>query len=245
MRRGWNGQVPELALVGIAFFTSALAGAVGMGGGILLIACMPGLVPVQAIIPIHAVTQLASNGSRVMFGYSHIDWRLVGPFALGAVLGAWLGAEVYRELNLDWLPALIGVLVLTITWVPLPQLRLGGPAALLMLGFYQTGLGMLAGATGPLGAAVLRYYNTGRDWLVVNTAVYMSVNHAIRVVAFALLGFSFAPWLGLMSGMIIAGILGSWVGTRLRSHIPQLLFQRIFKVLVSLLAVRMIVLPFF
>ena len=232
----------ELALVVIAFFTSALAAAVGMGGGILLIASMPGLVPVQAIIPVHAVTQFASNSSRVAFGRSHIDKSLILPFAIGAVLGAWLGAEIYRDLNLEWLPAIIGLLILVITWIPLPQVKTGGKVALVVLGFYQTGLGMLAGATGPLGGAVLRHYNTGRDWLVVNTAVYMSVNHCVRVVVFALLGFSFAPWIWLILGMVIAGVLGSWAGTKLRSHIPQALFQRLFKVLVTVLALRMIVL---
>jgi uncharacterized membrane protein YfcA len=112
------------------------------------------------------------------------------------------------------------------------------------LGFYQTSLGMLVGATGPLGAAVLRHYNSGRDWLVVNTAVYMSVNHALKILAFALLGFSFQPWLPLLLGMIVASILGSWLGTKIRARIPQADFQQWFKVLVSVLALRMIVLPF-
>ena len=53
----------DLNLILAAFFTSCLAGAMGMGGGVLLIALMPGLVPVAAIIPLHAATQLASNAS--------------------------------------------------------------------------------------------------------------------------------------------------------------------------------------
>ena len=44
-----------------------------------------------------------------------------------------------------------------------------------------------------------------------------------------------------MLGMVLAGIMGSWVGTKLRSLSPQTAFQRWFKVLVSVLAVRMIV----
>ena len=58
----------EYALVPIAFLTSVLAGVMGMGGGVLLIAAMPGLVPVSAIFPLHAATQLASNLSRAGFG---------------------------------------------------------------------------------------------------------------------------------------------------------------------------------
>ena len=86
--------------------------------------------------------------------------------------------------------------------------------------------------------------NTQRDWLVVNTAVYMTINHLFRVVAFALIGFSLAPWWQLVTAMILAGIAGSWVGTRLRGHVPQMDFQRVFRLLVTLLALRMIVMAF-
>lgn len=237
-------MVSELVLVPVAFFTSVLAGVMGMGGGMLLIAAMPGLLPASAIIPIHAFTQLASNASRAIFGWRFIAWEIVPAFTLGAVLGAWLGGEVYGSLDLHWLPAVIGAIILLITWVPLPQVPGGGQLALAVLGFYQTGLGMIAGATGPLGASLLLRRNPDRDWLVVNSALYMSLNHALRMAAFAFIGFSFAPWWQLMLAMAAAVIAGSWVGTRLRMHIPQRNFQRLFKTLVTLLALRMIALPF-
>jgi uncharacterized membrane protein YfcA len=84
---------------------------------------------------------------------------------------------------------------------------------------------------------------TERDWLVVNTAVYMSLNHALRFAVFAALGFSLAPWWPLLTAMIAAGVVGSWVGTRLRQHVPQADFQRVFRWLITLLAARMIALP--
>lgn len=234
----------EYILVPVAFLTSCLTGVMGMGGGMLLIAAMPGLLPAHAIIPVHAFTQLASNFSRAAFGWRNIAWEIVPAFTVGALLGAWLGGEVYSSLDMHWLPTVIGVLILVFTWIPLPQVPGGGQVALLVLGFYQTGLGMLAGATGPLGAALLLRRNSARDWLVVNTAVYMSLNHAVKMAAFILLGFSFAPWWKLMAAMAVAVIAGSWVGTRLRHLIPQGDFQRLFKVLVTVLALRMIVLPF-
>ncbi len=235
----------ELALVPLAFFTSALAGVMGMGGGILLIAAMPGLLPAGAIIPIHAFTQLASNASRALFGWRFIAWEIVPAFAVGAVLGAWLGGEIYASLDMRWLPAVIGAIILLITWVPLPQVPGGGQLALAVLGVYQTGLGMIAGATGPLGASLLLRRNSNRDWLVVNTALYMTLNHVFKMLAFMAMGFSFAPWWQLMLAMAVAVIAGSWVGTRLRVHIPQRNFEHLFKTLVTLLALRMIALPLF
>lgn len=234
-----------VVLVPIAFFTSCLAAVMGMGGGILLIAVMPGLVPANVILPLHAVTQLASNVSRAAFGWRDIDPGIIPAILCGAVAGAWLGAEVYQSLDSYWLPACIGLLILLFTWIPLPSVPGGGQLSLALLGFYQTGLGMVAGATGPVGAAVLLRRNNERDWLVVNTAVYMTLNHILRLVAFLMLGFSFAAWWQLAVWMIAAGICGSWVGTRLRHLVPQRNFQRWFRWLVTLLALRLIAMPLY
>lgn len=227
-------------LVAIAFFTSCLAAVIGMGGGVLLLALMPGLVPAGAILPVHAVTQLASNLSRAGFGWRHIDPAILPAFTLGALAGAWLGGELYQGLDLRWLPAVIGLFILVITWLPLPLMRGGGHPALALLGFYQTGLGMVVGATGPLGAAVLLRRNRERDWLVVNTAVYMSVNHLLRAMAFFALGFNFSPWWLLIAGMVVSGIGGSWVGTALRRYVPRRDFHLWFRLLVTILAIRMV-----
>lgn len=234
----------EYLLVPLTLLTSALAGAIGMGGGVLLLTLMPGLVPAAAILPLHALTQLASNLSRAGFGWRHIDWSLAPAIAAGGLVGAAVGGGVYRHLSLDWLPAVIGGLILLITWLPLPKPRGRGQVALALLGFYQTGLGMVAGATGPLGAAVLARYRAERDWLVVNTAVYMSISHVLRCLAFALLGFSLGPWWPLLLAMVAASIVGSWAGTRLRRSLSQADFQRWFRWLVTLLALRMIYLAF-
>ncbi len=238
-----EAAVTELVLVPIVFFTSCLTAIIGMGGGVLLIALMPGLVPPAAIIPLHAATQLASNVSRAAFGWREIDWSIIPAFTLGAVAGAWLGGELYLSLDLHWIPALIGVLILLFTWVPMPKISGGGQLSLALLGFYQTGLGMLAGATGPVGSVVLLQRNTDRDWLVVNTAVYMTLNHSMRLLGFLVIGFSFASWWQLVSGMVVAGILGSWIGTWLRRFVPQANFHKWFRWLVTILAARMIALP--
>ena len=235
-----TSPLAEYWLIPIALLTSTLAGVFGMGGGIPLITLMPGFVPAAAIIPLHAATQLASNASRALFGWRQIDLSLVWPFVAGAIAGAFLGGQAFRGINLDWLPAIMGVFILLVTWVPLPQVRGAGPVPLVLLGFYQTGIGMLVGATGPLGAALLSRRGQGRDWLVVNTAVYMSTNHVVRMLAFALMGFAFADYLLLLVGMIAGGVAGSWLGTRLRSLIPEGDFALYFKLVVSALALRMV-----
>jgi uncharacterized membrane protein YfcA len=70
----------------------------------------------------------------------------------------------------------------------------------------------------------------------------MSLNHALRMMAFGFMGFAFMPWITLIAGMVVAVTLGSWVGTKLRTKIPQGNFQFWFQLLLSALALRMIIL---
>jgi uncharacterized membrane protein YfcA len=233
----------EYWLIPIALFTSAIAGVFGMGGGVPLITLMPGLVPAAAIIPLHAATQLASNASRAWFGWRHIDRSLILPFLVGGVAGATVGAQLFQQLDLHWLPAMMGVVILLITWIPPPLVQGRGNWPLLFLGFYQTGIGMLIGATGPLGAALLSRRQQRRDWLVVNTAVYMSSSHLLKMLAFLAMGFAFSDFWLLLVGMVAGVIAGSWLGTRLRQFVPEGDFQLWFKLMVSLLALRMILMP--
>ncbi|MFT5484968.1 MAG: putative membrane protein YfcA [Halieaceae bacterium] len=220
--------------------TSTLAGVFGLGGGVLLIVLMPGFIPPGAILPLHAVVQLASNASRAGFDLGQIDRGIIPWVVLGGTLGTLIGGSLYLSIDLDLLPVAIGLVILLITWAPLPKLRGTNNSALVLLGFYQASLGMIAGATGPLGAAVLLQRDTRRDWLVINTAVTMAISHLLKIIAFMAMGFLFADYLLLMLALVIAVTVGSWAGTKLRGLVPEINFAFWFKLLLSALALRII-----
>ena len=235
----------ELAFLTLAaLLTSMLSAVAGLGGGVLLMLLMPGLVPVAAVIPLHAVVQSVSNAARVAFELPSVAIGLVPPLLLGSLAGALVGSLSVGMVSLEWLPAVAGAVILIITWLPVAAIIPRGRVAFYVLGFYQTGLGMLAGATGPLGASVLTLIRKDRDWLVVNTGVYMTINHLIRSFAYGLLGFAFAPWWQTIAAMSVAMVVGSWLGTIVRHRIPQALFEQAFKWLITVLALRMVSLTF-
>jgi uncharacterized membrane protein YfcA len=110
-----------------------------------------------------------------------------------------------------------------------------------VLGWVQAFLGLFVGATGPLGPPVLLREGVRKDRLVATEAVFMSCVHLLKVMTFGFLGFVFRPYLVLLAAMIAAVTLGSWVGTRLRPRLPEPVFRVLIKVILTILAVRMVV----
>jgi uncharacterized membrane protein YfcA len=229
----------EPLLIIVAFFTSTLTGIVGLGGGLLLISAMPGFLPVAAVVPVHGGVQLASNVSRALFDVRVVAWRLVGPFSVGAVLGAALGSRIVVRLPAEYFLPLLGLFVLVLTWGPAVRpIRL--PGGYVVLGGVATFLSLFVGAVGPVCSPFLLREQLTRDGIVATQAVWISVLHSMKLVTFGLLGFAFGPYLFLMSGMIAAAVLGSWVGRRLRGRVPEHRFRTLFRILLTLLALRML-----
>lgn len=230
----------EIFLIVVTFIASTTAAMVGIGGGILLISVMPGLIPPFAIIPVHGMVQVASNFTRVLFGIRHVVWSVFLPFFIGAVLGAAVGSQILVDIQWDYLPLIMGVFILIITWTPSFKHAPDVPGKYGILGALQTFLSLFVGVVGPLNMPFLVREGFSRDRVVVTHAIQMTALHTIKVATFAALGFTFAPYVYLIAGMILSATLGSYAGTHWRSRVPEDLFRRILKWIITALAVRMI-----
>lgn len=230
----------DVLLILIAGATSAVTAVTGIGGGMMLIAIMPGFLPAAAIVPVHAVVQLFANSSRAMFGWRFLRWEFVLAFIAGSILGGSIAAGIAREINLAYTPLFIAAYILFITWGPAPKFNKPPRGEFVIIGAIQTGLSMLVGATGPMSQAALMARGLQRDALVVSGALMTTFTHLTKVLLFTLLGFSFIEFWQVILGMSIAVIVGALIGTRIRYQVPEALFRRILKWALTLLALRMI-----
>ena len=235
----------DILLTLLAFVTSALTAVTGVGGGMILIACMPGLLPGAAIVPVHGMVQLFANSSRAFFGWQYLRWDFLLAFIAGSIIGGGAAAVLTREINLEYTPLLIAGYILFVTWGPGIKLKKKSDSEFVVIGMLQTGLSMIVGATGPLGQASLLRHQLKRDALVVTAALMMTFTHLIKVALFGLLGFSFIAYWKIILGMSIGVIAGAFVGTQIRYRIPEERFRRILKWLLTLLAFRMIYITLF
>ena len=231
----------ELILGLITFFTSTIAGIVGVGGGMMLIVILPSFLPLNALIPIHGLTQVSSNLSRAIFGYKDVQYEVIPKFLLGSAIGIGMFAAVLNLISLEYVPLFIGIYILLSLWSEKFNEKIKRYESYFLAGFFQTGLSMVVGATGPLTMTLLFKDYEDKNKVVATGAALMSITHILKVFVFMYFGFVFFDYIGVIVAMIIGAISGSWVATKLRDKIGGKKFTMILKVLLSALAIQVIV----
>ena len=229
-------------LVALSFFTSALTAAVGIGGGVVLLAVMASFLPPLVVLPVHGIVQLGSNSGRAAVMRAHIHWRIAGYFFLGSIVGVVLAAKVFIALPVGVLQALLGLFVLYAVWAP--KLR---PSSIPLAGFVPVGAltsfaTLFVGGTGPLVSAFFSPAHLGREKLVAPHATCMTIQHGLKGIAFGFLGFQFLPWLPVMVAMIASGFIGTLAGCRILQQLPERLFIKLFRLVLPVLGLRLLLL---
>ncbi len=231
----------EIILALVTFFTSAIAAIVGLGGGMMLIAVLPSFLPLNAIIPVHGLTQMSSNISRAVFAYKDIQYETIPMFLIGSLLGVGLFASIISVISLEFVPLFIGTYILLSLWSKKFNNKIKKFENYYILGFFQSGLSVVVGATGPLTLTLLYKDYIDKNKVVATSAALMSISHLLKILVFIYFGFVFFDYIELIIVMIIAAILGSYVGTKLRNKIDGKRFAVVLKLLLSILAIKLIV----
>lgn len=237
------GITPAVAalLVVASFVTSAITAAVGIGGGIAMLALMGIFVPVAALIPVHGAVQLGSNTGRAFHMRQHVRRDIFVPFAIGGLLGAVIGVFVVVQLPDAIMKVVLATFILAITWARIPGIERIGRAGLAVASVALSVLTMILGATGPLFSAVLaQFLSKDRKALVATHAAVMTVQHLLKVIVFGIAGFAFASWIPLVAAMIATGYLGTVYGARILDRMPQEGFTFWLRLLISALALDML-----
>ena len=224
-----------------SFLGSFITASLGVGGGAFLITVMADIVPPVALIPLHGIVQMGSNGSRAILTRQHINKSVILFFALGAILASGCAVFFLSAMGTDFIPLLVALFILWLCWGPMPELGLGKkPLMLFIGGWITTVLTMIVGATGPLVSAWLG--RTGVDkWVyTANFSSCMTLQHLLKIVVFGFSGFMFTQWIPLLALMILMGYFGTRVGLMVLGKLPEKHFKILFKMLLTILSARII-----
>ena len=201
---------------------------------------MASFLPPIIVLPVHGVVQLGSNAGRTWLMRRHIDWSIVIPFAIGAVLGVIVATRLFVTLSTQVLQLLLGVFILFSIWTPRLKPSRVPQKGFVIVGMVATFCTMFVGAVGPFVASFMPAERLQRHGLVATSAACLSTQHVLKIFAFGYMGFAFLPWAPVMAAMVASGFLGTWVGTRALNRIPERAFMRLFKAVITLLAIRLL-----
>lgn len=218
-----------------------IAGVFGFGGGMLLIAILPAFIGPSLIIPLHGIAQLASNSSRTLFSLNDVEWMLLPPFLIGSILGSFIAVTFLSSIPVDYIPVAIGLYMLLNLWNKSFSNAISKYESYYLLGFLQTGLGLIVGATGPIVLSVLTKQLKSKDQIIATSSMCMTISHLAKIPVYFTLTSSLFSNLSLISYMVVGAIIGSFFGTKLRLAANNDRIIKIIKWLITLLAIRMMV----
>jgi len=235
---------PGILLPG-AFVAAAISGLIGMGGGAFLLALMAMTIDPMLVVPVHGVVQLTSNFTRSLRLWRNVHWRIAALYCPTMVLGAWLGLQLYRGAGMPWFkPAIGGFVLASLAWKRFKPKRLVIP----MWVFAPAGIGggfltIVVGAAGPYLAAFFLRDDLDRKEIVATKATIQSFGHFIKIPAFLSIGFDYGANIPLIAPLVLAVIAGTFAGTHLLHRVSERAFQAAFQWVLGLLAVRLLLTP--
>lgn len=233
----------EILVVTVILANGVWNTAVGSTGGVAFATLAATLGPAVAI-PVQSIVEGTSAGYRIWYLRDEINFGFVGAFAAGGLLGGALGFPVLRFTLAsgaeDLLTLLVAVVILAMTWLPLARQMSRSRFGPSMAGAITTFLSLFVGGMGaPISAAV---ESRGEPHPVVvatyTTAIYLQ--YVMRLALFGLTGAIIRDHLGLIAAMIVASLVGTWIGGRILFRVDPDRSRRLFRFTVTIIAFVMI-----
>lgn len=181
-----------LGLIGASFFASFITAAFGIGGGVLLLAVLAALMPPSALIPVHGIVQLGSNGLRMALLWRFVSRPALPGFVIGTLVGCALGGVIVVDLPREAVQAGVGVFIIWTVLAKPPAWLRRWPV---LTGGISSFLTMFFGATGVFVAGYTKSLQLERHGHVATHAALMTVQHLLKVLVFGILGFASGPGL--------------------------------------------------
>lgn len=226
-------------IVGGSFLAALSNAAFSAGGALIILAITSTVLPVVAIVPIHSTLLIGSTSTRALIFWREIDWRIAGPFLVGSVVAVALGSRVYVELPETAIATAISIVMLVAIWLPDVQWRPKLKNPWVIVGFIHSLLSTLF-AYGALLHAIILHTGLRKRQIVGTMAACLTGMGLFKITGYSLNGFDYAPYLQIIVFSIAAAFLGTWLGKLVIDRISEAVFRTVFRVLVTLTAVRLL-----
>lgn len=229
-----------VVIITLASLTASFVNAVFATGGVyIMLLASVWVLPVAAAIPLQSAFAAASLAARIYYFWEHIRWPIALAFVAGSLFGVYFGARTFVALPEATLSVLLGAVLLTLIWMPKWKRPLPIRHPFFFVGVMHSYLGALLGVGGVLQPTILRTSLTKLE-ITGTLAVCLLTLDLFKATAYSSFGFSYLDYIPHIVGATLAGFIGTWLGKRVTHVISEETFRRVFKIFVSLVALRLI-----
>ena len=67
----------------------------------------------------------------------------------------------------------------------------------------------------------------------------MTIQHGLKIVSFAALGFAFGPYIPLLVGLVLCSFIGSYAGKLALNRLPERIFRIALKTTLTILSLQL------
>jgi uncharacterized membrane protein YfcA len=232
-----------IILIITALLTSIISGMTGMAGGTILLAVIASIVDTAFVVPLHGTVQLVSNSTRSLLFFKHIKWKIILFFLIGILPGALIGLYVFKLLDKNIIKLLMGIFILVITYLPKSKRESKSSFAIFLpIGFFSGLIGIFFGAIGPFIAPFFVRKDVLKEELVATKATCQSISHIIKIPLFGFIGANILVYWNILLYLFLAVIIGTIVGKNVLNKMSEVTFKKIFKMILTIIALRLIIL---
>ncbi|MCR9135036.1 MAG: sulfite exporter TauE/SafE family protein [Alphaproteobacteria bacterium] len=240
---------PATLVIILAVFLLAgfVKGVVGMGLPLVSVGLLTAIIGLQPAIALLVIPALLTNIWQGLSGPDTVRlFRRFWPLFLPTMFFTWPGTMALKHLDVSYLSALLGVLLIIYTLLSLMRITFNVPPNWErplnpVIGAVS---GVLAGLTGAFsvpGVVYLQSTRLSREELV--QAMGMIFTLAAIGMSVSLSGQNLLPaQLGLVSAIaVIPAVIGMTIGTRIRMKTSEQSFRRIFLIALGVLGAYIVV----
>ncbi len=217
----------------VLFVAYMVRGIAGFGSGLIAIPLLALQFPLTIVVPLVVFLDYLGSASQGLKNRDHIHWREQLPLMLFTLLGVSLGLFLLKVMTAPLLAKTLAVFIIAYAvyqLLPLPNLS-GSRWLSVPLGFLGGFIGTLFGTGGPFYVIYFNLRNLTREAFRATFALNFLIDGAIRLTAYASVGFFQKDvLLGLLASLPVVAA-GLFLGGRIQTGFSQDTFKRVISAL--------------
>lgn len=214
----------------------------GMAGGVMFLGILASFIETSYVVPIYAVVMMISAGSRTVLFYNHINWQIFLRYTVGLLPGALLGIYIFQLLPKDLIKLGMGVFILLTIFLPVTRKESRLETFIFLpVGFVAGLIGIFFGASGPFTSSFYLRQGIIKEALIATKSATALMEQALKILLFGLIGINVLAYGPLLICLCLAVLPGIYIGKLLLNKVSEQIFIRVFRVLLFILAIRIII----